>query len=51
MTWFRIFIVRENPEALSPKAKKKGLFGCLRAASHPSGMLRDRPQTPHTPIL
>jgi hypothetical protein len=29
MTCFRIFTVRENPEALSPKLKKRRLFGCF----------------------
>jgi hypothetical protein len=29
MTCFRIFIVIENPETLSPKLKKMKLFGCF----------------------
>jgi hypothetical protein len=47
----RVFKNQENPDVLSPMAKKKRFLGCLRAAPYPSGMLRDRPQTPQIPAL
>jgi hypothetical protein len=47
----RVFTQYENRDIFPHIARKKRFPGCLQAASHPSDMLRDRPQTPQTPTL